>query len=107
MNNESLNSIVSSFTHSQDKCLSFEIGTEYGSIGFLHTREEARGKGLAKAVIGRLAEEYCQLNQGLYACVVPDNEASYSLHSSLGFKDIGHFYYALFKPSENYVKHKS
>lgn len=74
---------------SNDRCVSFEMGTEYGCLGMLHTREDYRGQGLAKVVVSHLAQDYFQGKLPAVACVEPANKPSLNLHLSLGFKNVG------------------
>lgn len=77
--------------------LHFEIGG-VGNLGFAHTLDQHRRKGYSSEVTKTLVNRLSLRNMRVTAHVIKDNEASISLCTSLGFKNIGELSWAMFKP---------
>ncbi|GFR60326.1 glycine N-acyltransferase [Elysia marginata] len=95
-----------------DQCVGLEIGTEYGTVGMLHVREEYRGRGLGKVITSQLAQKFFCVGLPVMAIVSKDNESSQPMHTSCGFKEICDVDWVLFYHGDlmelmESVRHKS
>ncbi|GFO19678.1 glycine n-acyltransferase-like protein [Plakobranchus ocellatus] len=72
-----------------NKCIGLELGKENGTLGMLHVREEFRGCGLGKVITSQLAQKYFRDDLPVTVLVPKDNEVSWRMHTSCGFRKMG------------------
>ncbi|GFR63547.1 hypothetical protein ElyMa_003607900 [Elysia marginata] len=70
------------------KCVGLEAGTEEGTLGMLHVRQDARGRGLGTVITSHLAHQYFSAGLPVMVVVGAGNESSLRMHTSCGFKEI-------------------
>ena len=67
--------------------VAWALVSEHGSIGFLHTLEPHRRKGLAKALIYHLAKTLLCQGKTVFNVIEEENENSRQLFRKMGFTD--------------------
>ncbi|XP_012935171.1 uncharacterized protein LOC101854005 [Aplysia californica] len=67
-------------------CLGYEVGTEYGTMGMLYVKPEARGQGLGSVITTHLAHSYFLDGLPAVVNILAKNLGSVQLHERLGFK---------------------
>ncbi|KAJ8366092.1 hypothetical protein SKAU_G00149230 [Synaphobranchus kaupii] len=89
----SYNSVVSYISNYPSLCVTAEDGTplswlllyHHGALGRLYTVPEHRRKGHARLLLSTMARALLEQGRPVYGFVEDDNDASYSLFTSLGF----------------------
>ena len=69
-------------------CLGYECFTEFGTMGMLFVREEARGQGIGSFLTSKMAEMRFQDGHSAVISVQDGNGPSARLHQRLGFKTV-------------------
>lgn len=91
----SYNSVVNYITHNPSLCIIKEDGCEpvcwlllyhHFALGILYTLPQHRRKGYAKLLVSVMSQNLLERGYPVYGFVEEENEPSYKLFTSLGFK---------------------
>lgn len=69
-----------------------------GQMGFMYTRKEYRGRGMAAAITSALSEEILSRGEIPFLHVVQDNGPAMELVKNAGFRPYGEYHYISAKP---------
>ncbi|KAK2874781.1 hypothetical protein Q8A67_021934 [Cirrhinus molitorella] len=92
----SYNSVLNYITHNPSLCVIEEGGTEpvswllvyqHAALGLLYTLPQHRRKGYAKLLVSMMGKNLLDQGHPVYCFVEDENESSYELFTSLGFKN--------------------
>lgn len=76
------------FCKKTDRLLGWCFRTTYGGIGYLHIRDEARGRGYAKLLTGHMTKKMAERSIKPFAVIRNPNEISIRVFTAIGFSNV-------------------
>uniref|UniRef100_A0A0L8GA32 Glycine N-acyltransferase-like protein n=2 Tax=Octopus bimaculoides TaxID=37653 RepID=A0A0L8GA32_OCTBM len=91
---EYINVLINTFPNvclcnSIEKVVAYGLGTDSGTIGYLHVNANYRGRGCTKAVISMLSAKFIEAGITPSVKIQPENILSISVHEQIGYQSSG------------------